>query len=85
MMMVFEVYLAAGVDPDGLLTSETIGDTGAQVMTLEEARAVGFSSLPEPGDKVVRFIAVAERDARRIQRVLETNHIVSRFRVHEVA
>ena len=84
MMVVFEVYVAPGADPASVLSAETARETKAQVMTLEEARKVGFQGMPDPGDKVVRLIAVAKRDAPWIHRALETNEAVGTFQVHDV-
>jgi hypothetical protein len=85
MMVVFEVHMAPGSDPSGILSAETLRETQAQVMTLEEAKKVGFAGLPEPpADRVVGLIAVAKRDAQWVQRALETNEAVGGFRVHEV-
>lgn len=83
-MVVFEVFLAPGADPSQLLSAETKRETQAQIMTLDEARKVGFGGLPDPGDKVVRLIAVAKRDAPWIHRAMETNEAVATFRIHEV-
>jgi hypothetical protein len=84
MMVVFEVFLAPGADPEKLLSKETLLETKAQVMTVNEARKVGFAGLPDPGDKEVRLIAVAKRDAPWIHRAMETSEAVGGFRVHEV-
>lgn len=85
MMVVFEVYLAPGADPADLLSKETQRETQAQVMTLEEAKKVGFGGLPEPPPGTqVRLIAVAKRDAPWIHRALETTDAAGTFRVHEV-
>lgn len=85
MMVVFEVFLAPGAGADGLLSEETLRSTQAQVMTLDEAKKVGFGGLPEPPPgKEVRLIAVAKRDAQWIHRALETNEAVGNFRMHEV-
>lgn len=84
MMVVFEVLLAPGADPDRLLTADVKKETQAQVMTLDEARKVGFAGLPESPGHEVRLIAVARRDAPWIHRQLETNEAVGSFRVHEV-
>lgn len=85
MLAVFEVYVAPGSDPEKLITPETQRETHAQVMTLEDARKVGFAGLePAPHGGEVRLIAVAARDARWIQRALEGNEGVAQFRVHEV-
>lgn len=85
MMVVFEVHLAPGADPSTLLTEETKRDTGAQVMTPDDARKVGFAGLPDPPPGTeVRLIAVAKRDQSRIQRVLEATDAAAGFRMHEV-
>jgi hypothetical protein len=84
MMVVFEVFVAPGSDPATLLTAETLRDTKAQVMTLDEARKVGFQGLPDPGEHEVRLIAVAKRDASWIHRALETCEAAARFRMYDV-
>ncbi|MBL8604299.1 MAG: hypothetical protein JNK72_20400 [Myxococcales bacterium] len=85
MLHVFEVYLAPGHSPSSLLTEEVARETGAQLMTLAEAEAVGFSGLKEPVDgRVLRLIAVAARDAQWIHRRLEANGGVVSYQVHEV-
>jgi hypothetical protein len=84
MLTVFEVAIAPGSDPEKLLTSETRKETQAQVMTLDEARQVGFAGFEPMPDVEVRLIAVASRDARWIHRALESNEVVASFKVHEV-
>lgn len=84
MMVVFEVFLSPGADPKRLLSEETLRETQAQVMTVDEARKVGFSSVPDPGDKEVRLIAVTKRDASWIHRTLESSDFVASFRTHDV-
>jgi len=77
--------MAPGADPATLLSPEILKETGAQVMTLDEARKVGFAGLAEPpGGKVVRLIAVKKRDAPWIHRTLETNEGVGGFQMHDV-
>lgn len=85
MLAVFEVHLAPGADPADLLSEETVRSTQAQIMTLDQAKKVGFGGLPEPppGKKVI-LIAVARRDAAWIHRALETSDAAGGFRVHEV-
>lgn len=84
MLVVFEVHVAPGSDPSQILSAETARETQAQVMTPEEARKVGFSGLPDTGNAVVRYVAVAARDKAWILRALETNEAVGGFKVHEV-
>jgi hypothetical protein len=85
MMVVFEVFVAPGSDPNTLITEETKKDTAAQVMTVDEARKVGFAGLPAPPAGVeVRLIAVRKVDAARVHRQLETNEGVASFRMHDV-
>jgi alanyl-tRNA synthetase len=85
MLIVFEVHLVPGADAADLLSAETIQSTHAQIMTVEEAKKVGFAGLPEPPPgKEVRLVAVAKRDAGWIHRALETSEAVGGFHVHEV-
>jgi hypothetical protein len=85
MMVVFEVHVVPGSDPTRIVTSETLRETQAQVMTIAEARKVGFGGLPDPpADHEVRLIAVAKRDASFIQRALEANEACGQFRMFDV-
>lgn len=84
MMVVFEVFVAPGSDPSRLIGEETKRETNAQVMTLDEARKVGFAGLPDSPGQEVRLIAVAKRDAPWIHRALETSDAVGTFRMHEI-
>ncbi len=85
MHVMFEVYLAPGATGEGMFTQETLDDTMAQMMTPEQAKAVGFDGLPEPPEGVSSvFVVVAKRDERRIYNVLEGNPQAAQFRVHEV-
>lgn len=84
-MKVFEVVLVPGHDAGELISPEVQRETNAQVMTLDDARKVGFAGLPDRGDgALVRLIAVADRDAPWIHRVLETSEIVATFQTHHV-
>lgn len=85
MLVLFEVIVVNGHDPEALLSKEALEDTQAQVMTLDEAKAVGFSGAqPDPKGRQVRLIAVAPRDAQYVQRRLEANDGVQSFQVHEL-
>lgn len=85
MLIVYEVLIAAGHDADALLSQEALDDTQAQVMTIDEAKAVGFSgAAPDPKGREIRLIAVSPRDAQYVQRRLEANDGVLSFRAHEV-
>ncbi|MFO0548450.1 MAG: hypothetical protein U0271_08695 [Polyangiaceae bacterium] len=83
MLTVFEVHFGEKADIAGLLSPEVQKETHAQVMTVEQARQVGFKGLPDLGPNV-RLIAVNKRDARWIQNVLEASQGVERFNVHHV-
>lgn len=83
MLSVFEVHLVPGSDTSSLISDEIKKETKAQVMTVAEAKAVGFGGLPDLGPDV-RLIAVAKRDGQWIQRALERSEIVSGFKIHEV-
>ncbi len=85
MLVLFEVHIARTADPSQLLSPEVARDAKARILTLEEARKVGFAGLPEPDtDKQVRYIAAVGRDAQFIRHVLETSAIVDKLRAHEV-
>lgn len=85
MLVLFEVVIARGEDPDGLLSAEALEETQAQIMTLADAEAVGFSGMrPDEKGREIRLIAVAPRDQQFVQRRLEASPAVQSFRVHEV-
>lgn len=85
MLVLFEVVVAPGQDPDALLSPEVLAETQAQVMTLDQAGKVGLSGMsPDPKGRELRFIAVTPADAQFVQRRLEANDAVQSFRVHEV-
>jgi hypothetical protein len=85
MLVIFEVVVAAGRDAEALLSDEVLRDTQAQVMSLDQARALGFSGAePDAKGREVRLIAAAPRDARFIQSRLEANEAVQSFRTHQV-
>jgi hypothetical protein len=85
MMVVFEVHVAPGSDPSQILSADVVRETQAQVMTVDDAKKVGFAGLPDaPSDHEVRLIAVAKRDEKWIQRALETNESVGQFRKFDV-
>lgn len=83
MLVVFEVHFTETATPETLLSAEVKRETQAQVMTVAEAKKVGFSGLPDLGPHV-RLIAVAKRDAAWITKVLEGSNDVSGFKVHHV-
>ena len=84
MMVLFEVHLTPGADPETLVSPETKRETGAQVMTPIEAQLVGLEGLPDFEGQNVRLIAVAKRDAPWIQRGLEANDACGGFKIHEM-
>lgn len=84
MIVVFEVYLVRGADPGALLTEAIKRETNAQIMTLDEARKVGFAGLPDVEGEEVRLIAVAKKDAPWIHRTMETSEVVKSFRMYDV-
>jgi hypothetical protein len=85
MLKVFECHLAPGADRNTILSAETLRETQAQVMSIAEAKAVGFGGMPEPPPgKEMCLIAVAARDAKWVQRALESSDAVTAFNVHDV-
>jgi hypothetical protein len=83
MLVVVEVHMVPGSSSADLLSDEVKRETNAQVMTVAEARQVGFGGLPDLGEHV-RLIAVHQRDHKWILKVMEANPIVQRFNVHHV-
>lgn len=85
MLVLFEVVVTQNHDPAQLLSEEVLQETQAQVMTIAEASALGFSGMqPDPKGREVRLIAVAPRDAQFVQRRLEASPAALVFRAHEV-
>jgi hypothetical protein len=85
MLVIFEVVVTPSHDPAQLLSEEALRDTHAQLMTIDEASALGFSGMqPDPKGREVRLIAVAPRDAQFVQRRLEASAAAHGIRVHEV-
>jgi hypothetical protein len=85
MLIVFEVIIARGEDSNTFLSDDVLEETKAQIMTIDEARAVGFTRAePRMDGLEVRMVAVAERDARFIQSRLEGSSMVQSFRAHEI-
>lgn len=82
-LTVFEVHMAPGSTEEELISAEVQKETNAQVMTVAQARKVGFGGLPDLGPNV-RLIAVASRDQSFIQKRLEGSNAVAGFRVHHV-
>lgn len=81
-MIVFEVHLAPGTDDANLLSAEVLQETMAQVMTAEQAKAVGFDGFG--ADPNLRLVAVAEKDERWIEKALERAPQVTGYRAHRV-
>jgi hypothetical protein len=83
-LVLIEVHLAPGAHTFEL-SAETLRDTKAQMMTPEQAGAVGFGGLPSPPAGIeVRYVAVLERDSRWILNAIEADPNVSSFRMHQV-
>lgn len=85
MLKVFEVHLVPGGDATQILPAKTLEETQAQVMTVAEAKAVGFGGIPDAVDaESLRLVAVAARDAAWVARALEQSDAVKGFNVHDV-
>lgn len=85
MLIVFEIHVQPGFDPETLLSDETREETQARVLTREEAERFGLRGLPEPhpGGEV-RYVPVEARHRRWIERALEASVAVTGFDVHDV-
>ena len=85
MHVMIELYLAPSASGEGLFTQETLDDTQAQIMTPEQAVAVGLKGLPaDPEGRSRLLVVVGKTDERRILNVLEASPEVTNFRVHDV-
>jgi hypothetical protein len=85
MITIFQVLVTSAHDADSLLSAEVLRETQAQVMTLEQAAARGFSGArPDPKGREIRLVAVPPRDAQFVQRRLEANPAVLSFEKHDV-
>jgi hypothetical protein len=85
MHVMIELYLAPSASAEGLFTQETLDDTQAQIMTPEQAAAVGLQGLPDdPEGRSRLLVVVGKADERRILNVLEASPEVTNFRVHDV-
>lgn len=85
MLVVFEVHMALDADPEKLLSEEVKKETHAQLMSLEEAKKLGFAGLPAPPeDRKVVLVAVGRRDKNWVHNVLEADPSVLGFRAHDV-
>ena len=81
-MIVFEVHLTRGSDGSTLLSEEMLEETQAQVMTVSEAKAVGFSGVPD--DPQIRLIALTSGVKRFVAAALERAPEVVKYNIHEV-
>ncbi len=81
-MLVFQVHLVSGRGDTPLLSDEVLAETQAQVMTPEQARALGFEGVPD--DPNLLLVVVAPKDRRFVENVFDRTADVTGFKVHEV-
>lgn len=86
MHVAFVAHLVKGADREALLPEGTARETQAVVMTLDEAKKMGFAAagITIAPDREVCVIIVARRDAPWIHRALEASEGVSGFEVVDV-
>ena len=68
-MIVFTVQLVPGKDHEDMLSAEILAETKAQVMTTEQAAALGFQGFPD--DPSLRLVVVSGPDEGWIAKALE--------------
>lgn len=81
-VIVFEVHITPGSGDQDLLSDEIRQETHAQVMTVEEATAIGFDGLPD--DPNLRLIAVTREHVKWIEKALERAPNVRAYQPHEI-
>lgn len=81
-MTVFTVKIHPGTDIQRLLSDEVKQETMAQIMTPQEAAALGFQGFGT--EENLCLIAVAERDAGWIEKALERDPAVLGYQPHRV-
>ena len=82
-MKLFEVFLGEGVNADSVLSAEVLEETGAQVMTPEQAELVGLEGVPaDPEGRRRILIACRPQDERLITSRLERHEGVNGFKLH---
>ncbi len=82
MFTLFEVYLKHV--PKDLFSKEVQAQTGAVIMTYEEAEQLGISGFTPQNLGTLRLIIVKTKDASWIRHALEGNHDVNHFQDHEI-
>ena len=86
MLIVFEIYVRPGFDPDVFLSEEARKETEARVLTREEAEKHGLAGLPEPSTEhgEVRYVPVNANHRRWIERAIDADPHINSFNVHDV-
>ena len=83
MLIVFELHVRPGFDPEAFLSAESRKETEARVLTREEAENVGLSGLPEPRGEV-RYVLVNARHRRWVERAIDMDPQITGFDVYDV-
>lgn len=83
MLIVFELHVRPGFDPDVFLSEESRRETEARVLTRQEAENVGLSGLPEPSGEV-RYVLVNARHRRWVERAIDADPQINGFDVYDV-
>lgn len=83
MLIVFVVYLDDNRTDDAFLSDELLEETQAQVMDVTQAKALGFTGLPD--DPNIRLVAVAPKDKGFVHAALERAAAVTGFDAQEIA
>jgi hypothetical protein len=87
MHVAFVVHLVKGADPEQVLSDEIKRATQAVVMSLDDAKKMGFSvsGVKATPDRDVGVIVVSRNDANWIQRTLDQSDLVAGFQTVDVA
>ncbi len=81
MDVMFEVILAPGTSGDELLSAQTREDTGARLLSADEAKGLGLPVSEGLAGAECVIIVVPKRDERRIMNAIEASPGALKFRL----
>jgi hypothetical protein len=83
MMIVVELRVRPGFEKDDFMSEEAQKETGARILTREEAENIGLGGLPEV-DGDVRYVFVNGRERQWVERAIDAYPEVTGYNVYDV-